>query len=81
MNTTKTEPGTRPIPDRLEIRLSRELTEKIGRAANESRTTPLQWVTEVLEDFLREHRSGKPPAASDSRFEDRNDDEATIYHV
>jgi len=64
------------------IRLGKQsLVQTIERLAHESHTTPAAWATEVLEDYILEHRSGRYRPDPD-RFTERHD-EQTIdeYHL
>lgn len=50
------------------------LVKQVKRLAKESQTEPATWVTEVVENFILEHRSGKPFVGREERHTERHDD-------
>lgn len=57
-------------PGTLRIAFYGDLAERVKGEAQTSHTTPHAWVRELVEDFIREHRSGKF-TGDPSRHDDR----------
>lgn len=53
---------------------NRAVIAKVKELARESGTSPATWVTELVEDFIREHRSHKPYMGQSDRHTERHDD-------
>ncbi len=61
---------------------NQSLVKQIKQLAKESQTDPATWVTEIVENFILEHRSGRPFAGRDDRHTERHDDfDCDEYHV
>lgn len=50
------------------------LVEDVKRLAKESQSSPAAWITELVEDFIKEHRSNKPFKGELDRFTERHND-------
>lgn len=58
------------------------LVKQVKRLVYESQTDPTTWVTEIVENFILEHRSGRPFVGRDDRHTERYDDfDCEGYHV
>lgn len=71
-----------PVQEREFIKLrDQSLVKQIKRLAKESHTNPATWVSEIVDDFIRAHRSGRfiPPV---DRHTKRHDDfDCGEYHI
>lgn len=71
-----------PVQEREFIKLrDQSLVKQIKRLAKESHTNPATWVSEIVDDFIRAHRSGRfiPPV---DRHTERHDDfDCGEYHI
>lgn len=57
------------------ITLTKEsLVSDVKRLAKESETNPAAWITELVEDFIKEHRSNKPFVGDPDRHTERHDE-------
>ena len=66
----------------LAIHLRKQtLIKDINRLAKESHTTPAAWATEMLEDFIREHRSGIFRPDPDRHTERHDEQTIDEYHL
>jgi hypothetical protein len=60
---------------------NQSLVKQVKRLAKESQTDPATWVSEIVDDFIRAHRSGRfiPPV---DRHTERHDDfDRGEYHI
>lgn len=61
---------------------NQKLVNRVKELAKESHTDPATWVTELVENFILEHRSHKPFKGRDDRHTERHDDfDCGEYHV
>ena len=63
---------TRNHVDRISVQFNATITKKIVALAQESKTSPTQWVTEIIELYILEHRSGKNLDVNPERYDDRD---------
>lgn len=57
------------------------LVKQIKRLAKESHTNPATWVSEIVDDFIREHRSGRFIAPADRHTERHDDFDCGEYNI
>lgn len=71
-----------PVQEREFIKLrDQSLVKQIKRLAKESHTNPATWVSEIVNDFIREHRSGRFIPSADRHTERHDDFDCGEYHV
>ena len=73
---------TRNHADRISVQFNATITKKIVALAQESKTSTTQWVTEIIELYILEHRSGKNLDVNPERYDDRDmNEDPNIYHL
>lgn len=65
--------------ERLNIQFNATITKKILEMSAISHTSPTQWVTEIIELYLAEHRNGRSIVTDPERYSDRDAGDDTMY--
>ena len=71
MNLATPRKSRRRDPNTVMPLIPLALGEEIRRLATIAQISPDRWVIEALEDYIREHRRGKPPILDPERYADR----------